>query len=558
MRKVFAVKKATTRRRISRPSLAEMLAFERLLSDLSARFANIAIDQIVDEIENALGQLLRFLGFHRSAFWEFADQDTPRFLCTAAVKGVEPLLRGPIPSDLSWFASELRAGRTIIIRTDKDIPTKAAAAAQYNRRAGIRSVLVIPLPVGGRVVAAIGFSAQRATREWPADFLARVTVVGEVMAQALVRTRSGAALRASEERWRSIFESSTLAITTFDQNLRYTATNPAFRAMLGYTEQELRRLTPIDMTVDSERGLAENRLAAFREGKIDQYVVEKQYRRKDGTIIWGQASVARASQSGPVTFIGTMIDITESKRAQDALLATQSELARVSQFTTIAQTAASIAHEINQPLAAIVMGCSAASRWLGKTPPDLDEVHACIRLIEENADRASHVINSIRGMFRQGRSKKELVDLNQLIRETLELVHGELQKRRIVLQSELSDGLRPVLADRVQLQQVMLNLITNALEAMDNVADGSRLLRVSSTPRAPDGTLIRVVDSGPGLAPKVINRIFEPFFTTKSQGMGMGLSICRSIVEAHHGRLSARPDGDPGAVFEIELPEPDA
>jgi signal transduction histidine kinase len=150
------------------------------------------------------------------------------------------------------------------------------------------------------------------------------------------------------------------------------------------------------------------------------------------------------------------------------------------------------------------------------------------------------------------------VDLNQLIRETLELVHGELQKRRIVLESELSDGLRPVLADRVQLQQVVLNLITNALEAMDNVADGSRLLRVSSTPRAPDGTLIRVADSGPGLAPKVINRIFEPFFTTKPQGMGMGLSICRSIVEAHHGRLSARHDGDPGAVFEIELPEPDA
>ncbi len=238
------------------------------------------------------------------------------------------------------------------------------------------------------------------------------------MAQALARTRSETALRLSETRWRSIFETSTLAITVFDQNLRYTATNPAFQTMLGYTDEELRQLTPLDITVADERGKADSRLTALREGKIDHYVVEKQYLRKDGTVIWGQASVARASQSGPEMFIGTMIDITEIKRAQDSLFATQSELARVAQLTTIGQMAAAIAHEIKQPLTSIMMGSSAGLRWLAKKPPNLKEVRACFDLVADNGDRANQVIDSIRAMFQKGRQEKELVDINQLVRET--------------------------------------------------------------------------------------------------------------------------------------------
>jgi PAS domain S-box-containing protein len=552
------VTKVATSARAGDASLEELLAFERLLSDLSVRFANVAADKIVAEIESALRQLLKFLGFDRSAFWDFIDADRPYFLCSVAVEGVEPPLRGPIPPELSWLAKELGAGRTVVIRSDQDLPPEAAAAAQFNRRAGIRSVLVIPLPVGGRVVAAIGFGALRTTREWPTEFIARVTVVGEVMAQALARTRSETALRLSETRWRSIFETSTLAVTIFDQNLRYTATNRAFQAMLGYSDEELRQRTPLDITAEEERGNADSRLAALREGRIDHYVVEKQYRRKDGTVIWGQASVARASQSGPEMFIGTMIDITESKRAQDNLFATQSELARVAQLMTIGQMAASIAHEIKQPLTSIMMGASAGQRWLAKKPPNLKEVRACFDLITDNGDRANQVIDGIRAMFQKGRQEKEFVDINQLIGETLELVRGKAQKTRIALRSDLAEDLPPVFARRIQLQQVMFNLFANAIEAMDAVPDDIRLLLVSSAFRAPRDLLITVADSGPGLAPENVNRIFDPFFTTKSQGMGMGLSICRSIVEAHDGRLAARSGAERGAVFEMTLPAADA
>jgi len=502
-------------------------------------------------------QLVKFLGFDRSAFWEFIDERQQNFLCTVAVEGVEPPRRGPVPSDLAWFAEELRAGRTVVLRADKDIPDEAAAAAEYNRSVGIRSVLVIPLPVDGRVVAAIGFGAFRSTRDWPPEFMARVTVIGEVMAQALVRKRSEAALRASEARWRSIFETSTLAISVFDQDLRYTATNPAFQAILGYAAEELRHLTPLDLTVGEERSEADLRLAALREGKIDHYAVERQYRRKDGKVIWAQASVARASQSGPEMFIGTMIDITESKRAQESLLATQSELGRVSQLTVIGQMAASIAHEIKQPITSIVMGASAGLRWLAKNPPNLKEVQACLELIAKNGDRAHHVIDGVRAVFLKDRQDREFLDVNQIISETLEFVRADAQKKRIVLQSELSDDLQPVFGNRIQLQQVMLNLLSNAIEAMDGVANGARRIRVSSTSFAPESVLITVTDSGLGFAAKDVKRIFDPFFTTKSQGMGMGLAICRSLVEAHYGKLSARPGAEQGAVFEITLPAGD-
>jgi PAS domain S-box-containing protein len=473
------------------------------------------------------------------------------------VEGVEPPLRGPVPADLSWFARELRAGRTVIIRSDEDIPPEAAAAVEYNRRGGIRSVLVIPLPVGGRVVAAIGFGAFRSTREWPAEFLARVTVIGEVMAQALARTRSGAALRASEQRWQSIFETSSIGISTIDKDLRYLATNPAFRAMLGYSDEELRDLTPLDITLEEEREIAQVRLAELQQGEVDHYAVVKRYRRKDGTVIWGHSSIARAAEYRPEMFIGAVIDITESKRAEEKLRATEKELTRVFRLTAAGQMAASIAHEIKQPLAAIVTGAAAGLRWLSKPKPDLEQVRALLKTIVGEGNRASEVIDGIRAIFKNDRRERTSLDVNEVIRDVLALMQFELHNHRILVQAELTAELPPVLADRIQLQQVVANLITNAIEAMQFAEGRARTLRVRSGIRIPDGVLIVVEDSGPGIDPENADRIFHPFFTTKPQGTGMGLSICRSIVEAHSGHLVVSPAADGGSVFQITLPAGD-
>jgi signal transduction histidine kinase len=267
--------------------------------------------------------------------------------------------------------------------------------------------------------------------------------------------------------------------------------------------------------------------------------------------------MARVSLSEPEMFIATIIDVTETKQARENLRAMQSELARVAQLTTIGQMTASIAHEIRQPLTSIIASCNASLRWLAMKPPNLERVRACIDLIAGGGHRAGQVIDSIRAMFEKGKQEKELLNVNQLIREVLELVRGEAQRKRVIVRSNLPDEIRPVLANRIQLQQVMLNLFTNAIEAMDSVTDGQRLLQVTSTLHPTDGVVIAVEDSGSGMDPRNVDRIFDPFFTTKPHGMGMGLSICRSIIEAHNGRLFARSAADRGSVFEIVLPAGD-
>ena len=244
----------------------------------------------------------------------------------------------------------------------------------------------------------------------------------------------------------------------------------------------------------------------------------------------------------------------ERKRAQDALLAAQAELARATSFTAMGQMAASIAHDINQPLAAIVANGNAGLRWLAHTTPDLDEARAALQRIVNEGHRASQVIGSIRAMFKKGDQEKAVLDANELIREVLALLDGEIHMQRVSVHTELIEQLPRVLGNREQLQQVILNLITNAVEAMGSVTNRARVLRVKSKLHESGGVLIAVEDSGLGIDPKDIDRIFEAFFTTKSHGMGMGLSICRSIIEAHHGRLWVSPGLHHGSIFHVVLP----
>jgi len=543
------------RRQLGRDvSFEELLTFERLLADLSARFANVSSDLLETEIESALKQLLDFLGFDRGNFGEFTADTRADILCSVARDGIERYPLGPAPAFLSWYNGQLRAGNITRVRSLDDLPPEAIGEIEYYRRSGIRASLGIPLSVGGRIVGLINLSAFRSTREWPNDLITRLKIIGEVMAQALVRKRAEAALRASEARWQSIFEASSIAIWTLDRDLHYTATNPAFRAILGYTDEELRQLTPLDITIEDDRGMAQIRLAELLHGKVDHYAVVNHYRRKDGTVIWGHSSLARAAESRPETYIGTMIDITDSKRAQDNLLATQTELARVTSLTAAGQMAAAMAHEIKQPLAAIVTAGSAGLRWLSKPTPDLEEVRSLLQSMVSEGNRASQVIDGIRAVFKNESRKKTLLDVNEVIRPVIALLHSKLQKDQISVQEELGSELPPVLADRVQLQQVVANLVENAIEAMVTITDRARTLSVKSLVREPDGVLIVVGDSGPGIDPENADRIFHPFFTTKSEGTGMGLSICRSIIESHDGRLSLHDTSSRGSVFEIFLP----
>ena len=234
--------------------------------------------------------------------------------------------------------------------------------------------------------------------------------------------------------------------------------------------------------------------------------------------------------------------------------ATQAELARVARLTTMGEMAASIAHEINQPLAAVVNNANAGLRWLNKKPPNTDEIRLALVRIVNDGERGSSIIDSIRAMLKKGGQKKIQLDLNELISEVMLLTQGQFQKHGVTMQSELANDLPNVLVDRTQLQQVILNLFMNAAEAMVSISDRERRVRVRSEKHDDGGVLMAVEDSGPGVEPEDAKRIFEAFFTTKAEGMGMGLSICRSIVESHGGRITVAKAAPQGTVFQVTLP----
>jgi PAS domain S-box-containing protein len=261
-----------------------------------------------------------------------------------------------------------------------------------------------------------------------------------------------------------------------------------------------------------------------------------------------------------VEFLGTVVDVTERKRAEEDLRESerryregQIELAHVNRVTTMGQLTASIAHEVNQPIAAAVTNADAGLRWLAAQPPNLEEVRDAFVHIIKASNQASEVVGRIRALIKKLPARKASLDINETILETIVLTRSEMRRHCILLQTELANGLPRIWGDRVQLQQVILNLIMNAIEAMSEVSEGSRVLLIGTGADTSDGVTIAVRDSGPGLKPESLGHLFDPFYTTKPAGMGMGLSICRSIIEAHGGRLWAIANAPRGAVFQFTL-----
>src|SRR5258707_9307230 len=230
------------------------------------------------------------------------------------------------------------------------------------------------------------------------------------------------------------------------------------------------------------------------------------------------------------------------------------ERAHATRGATTGQLSASTAHEVNQPITAPAANAEAALRWLGAQPPDLKEVGQALDRIVKDANRAGDVIGRIRQLIKKAPPRKDGVDINEAIREVIELTRGEAAKNGASVQTALGEGLPLIEGDRVQLQQVVLNLIVNAVQAMGGVADGPRELFITTARVEPDGVLVAVKDSGPGVAPASLERLFAPFYTTKPDGFGMGLSICRSIIEAHGGRLWVTANLPRGAIFNFTMP----
>jgi hypothetical protein len=266
--------------------------------------------------------------------------------------------------------------------------------------------------------------------------------------------------------------------------------------------------------------------------------------------VLGQA--AHDSAGRVARWYGLLIDINDRKNMEEALRSSQARLSRAIQTATVGEFAAAIAHEINQPLAAVVTNGQACLRWLAAQPPGMDKAQEAAQRIVRDGKEAGEVVRRIRTLFKQAAVEKLELDLNEVIREVLHLLNGETTRKRVAVETDLSRDLAPVAGDRVQLQQLVFNLLLNGIEAMDSVVDRPKKLFICSKRPSPETVLVEVRDSGTGL--KDPDRIFEAFFTTKDSGMGMGLAICRSIIEAHHGRLWAASGVGSGTTFSFSLP----
>jgi PAS domain S-box-containing protein len=674
----------------------EQLEVGTVVKASQALSSEIVLDKL---IESLMRITIEHAGAERGMLILFAG-DEPRIEAEATTGrgSVEVLLRraAVTPSELpeSVLHYAIRSRESVIL--DDASAQNPFSADEYFRRKHARSVFCLPLVKQAKLIGMLYLENDLASHVFTP---ARIAVLKLLSSQAAIsietarlygelinenrdRQKAEVALRASEERWRNLFEYIPVGVALTNSRGRYFAANPAFESMTGYSEIELCGRSPADIIHEDDRAATEAILAALAMGEAHIRRIETRYRRKDGGVTWAEvgaipvpvagstplfatiavditdrkraeddlrrseASLTEAQQishtgswrwkvgtggvsgsvelfrifgfdpagtqpsyatfmervhaedrpsfeqaldravrersrfqyeyrialsdgsvkhlqtvglpditeSGDLEFVGTVMDITERRHAEEALRTAQAELARVARLTTMGELVASISHEINQPLAAIVTNAEASLRWLNRDTPDLDETRRTVESIIKDGKRASDVIHGIRALAMKTEPHPTKLDINGVIQEVLALTRSDLQRHGVVLHTKLSAEVRPVFGDPVQLQQVLLNLVTNGIEAMHVVTDRSRVLTITSEPVEPGGVLVAVDDTGTGLDPAIADRVFDSFFTTKPSGMGMGLSICRSIIDALGGRLWMSPRVPYGTAVRFTVP----
>ena len=360
-------------------------------------------------------------------------------------------------------------------------------------------------------------------------------------------------IRESEQRFRTLFEKANDAIFVENERDEIVEVNERACALLGYSRQELLTMKVPDLQAPEIRGQV--RGVILRE--LEQHgnaMFETIDMHRSGRRILVEVTNTPIFDQGQKLVLSVVRDVTERKRAAEALQQMHEQLTHANRVATMGQLTASIAHEIAQPIGAVYNRANAAINFLNKDPPDLEEVREAISGIAGAADRAREIIGRIRDQVKKAPPRKDIFDLNQAIEEVLLLAGSAITKDAIVVQADFAKDLPPVRGDRVQLQQVALNLILNAVEAMRSVDDGPRELQISTEHNETGDVLVTVCDTGPGVAPENLERVFESFFTTKSSGVGIGLSICRSILEGHGGSLWANANEPRGARFQFTLP----
>lgn len=455
-----------------------------------------------------------------------------------------------------------------VIRTRESVILADASAQMpfpddnaYVGRNGVRSLLCMPLTTQGKLIGVLYLENNLSAHVFTTDRIAVLKLLASQAAVSLENARLYGELEEREARIRRLVDSSVIGIVIWDLNGRLIDANDAFLNMVQYERGDLEGgLNWLDMTppdwqaVHSQQELEELQSTGTMRAR------EKEYFRKDGSrvpVLIGAAAFDKRPDQG-VAFI---IDLTERKQAEARILEgerrvreLQSELAHANRVATMGQLSAWIAHDVSQPLSSVILNGNAGLRWLTADPPNVERARRTFERIVRDAHFAGDIIGRIRTLVRKTSPRREPVSLNEVVSETLMLVGAEAKSDGIVVQTDLAETVPVVSADRVQIQQVVLNLVVNAVEAMTADTAPQRILSVVSRRDASGHASVAVGDSGPGLTAEQRDRVFDAFHTTKPEGLGMGLAICRTIVESHGGSIWVTPNEPRGAVFHFTLP----
>jgi PAS domain S-box-containing protein len=475
------------------------------------------------------------------------------------IKKDDIVLPGLIIKDVfPWLFDNLVGGRDVIVPDIEILSTlEAGNEYRYCREMGIQSFIILPIEIENAPLCAIGLDAIRQKRKWPQEIQDRLRIIGEIFANTIVRRHVEKNSEEASLRYR------TVADYTYDweywQNpdgsLQYIS--PSCERVCGYTVQDFMTNPSLlqDMIVPEDKAAWNEHRCSSQKG-LKSGEIQFRIQRPDGEIRWiehacqpvfdrqGNYQGVRASNR----------DITKREFYRSETHKLQSELAHMDRVVTISTLTSALAHEINQPLAAMRSYAQAALRFMDKDQPEYDSVREALQGIVADNKRAAEVVNRLRDLVKKGSTHRETIEINSIIKDVTGLINSELVLRNASITLDLHPSVPVVQGDSIQIQQVLINLLTNAMDAMNDQPIDTRTIAISTRSEDSNEIIVSISDSGGGIPSCTIKAIFSPFHTTKSTGMGLGLSICKSIIEAHGGKISAQNNPDGGAMFSIILP----
>ena len=464
----------------------------------------------------------------------------------SSVKGAD------LPESVFHYA--VRTKETVLL--NEALGANQFSADEYIQRHRARSILCEPLLKQSKLVGVLYLENNLAPYVFTPARIAVLKLLASEAATSLENTRLYADLQEREAKVRRLVDTALDAVLIMDEQGCITDWNSRAESMFGWRREEAvgqlvsEMVIPMRYRSDHQRGL--RHFLTSGAGSVLNRSIEIEAVRRNGSEFPVELSVAAFRVGGTWAFSGFVRDITERKWAQQM----QSDFAHMNRVSVMGELAASLSHEITQPIASARNNARAAQNFLKMQPPDLGEVREALSSVVGDADRAGEIIDRIREQIKKAPPRKERFDLSAAIKEVIILARSVTNRNGVSVQPRLTAGLVPVLGDRVQLQQVLLNLILNAAEAMGSVNEGPRDLLICTEQDGAD-IHVAVCDSGPGIDLALLDRVFDAFYTTKSRGTGMGLSICRSIIHAHGGKLWAEANEPRGAVFRFTLPGTD-